>query len=181
MKKAQEELGRLLADDQPLNKAFKDCCDNSLTVEEFEEKWWKMLDEHGQTDNEHFHWLWENRECWVPVYYMHNFFPFPQTTARSEGFNSMMKKYVNPNKSLVEFAKQYTGIQAKVLVSVAKEQVETIYKEMDMYSFNPLELQVRGLYTQNIYSKFQMEMKEHIHALAASSSEMGYYAHMCYE
>jgi hypothetical protein len=50
-------------------------------------------------------------------------------------------------------------IEAKVLVSVAKEQVETIYKEIDTYSFNPLELQVRSLYTQNIYCKFQMEMK----------------------
>ncbi|KAE8798260.1 Protein FAR-RED IMPAIRED RESPONSE 1 [Hordeum vulgare] len=85
--------------------------------------------------------------------------PFPQTTARSDGFNSVLKKYVNPNNLLVEFAKRYTAIQAKVLVSVAKEQVETICKEMDTYSFNPLELQVRGLYTHNIYSKFQMEMK----------------------
>ncbi|KAE8799009.1 Jasmonic acid-amido synthetase JAR2 [Hordeum vulgare] len=193
----------------------------SRGLEEFEEKWWNMLDEHGQSDNEHFHWLWENRECWVPVYYMHNFFLFLQITTRSEGFNSMLKKYVNPNNLLVEFAKQYTMIQAKVPVSVAKEHVQTIYKEMDTYSFNPLELQVQGLYTQNIYSKFQMEMKVktgyrcnslqdgtfrcssvrgiipkygigttmwkqtwmkgHIHALDASSSEMGYYAHMCYE
>lgn len=31
MKKAQEKLGKLMADDKPLNKAFKDCVDNSLT------------------------------------------------------------------------------------------------------------------------------------------------------
>ena len=73
-------------------------------VEEFEHKWWVMMEAYGQTDNEHFHWLWENRKCWVPVYYMHNFFPFLQTAARSEGFNSVLKKYVNPNNSLVEFA-----------------------------------------------------------------------------
>ena len=30
MKKAHEKLGRLMADDEPLNKAFKDCVDNSL-------------------------------------------------------------------------------------------------------------------------------------------------------
>ena len=128
-------------------------------VEELEEKWWKMLDDHGQTDNEHFHWLWENRECWVPVYYMHDFFPFLQTTARSEGFNAVLKKYVNPNNSLVEFAKQYTAILEKVMVSVSKEHLETMYKEVETYSFNPLELQVQGLYTHNIFTKFQMEMK----------------------
>ena len=30
---------------------------------------------------------------------------------------------------------------------------------METYSFNPLELQVWGLYTDNLFSKFQMEMK----------------------
>ena len=31
MKKEQEKLGKLMADNKPLNKAFKDCVDNSLT------------------------------------------------------------------------------------------------------------------------------------------------------
>ena len=70
------------------------------------------------------------------------FFPFLQTTARSEGFNVVLKKYVNPNNSLIEFATQYTAIQEKVMVAVAKEQVDTIYKEADMYSLNPIELQM---------------------------------------
>lgn len=117
------------------------------------------MDEYGQIDNEHFQWLWENRKCWAPVYYMKHFFPFLQTTARSEGFNAVLKKYVNPNNSLIEFATQYTAIQEKVMVAVAKEQVDTIYKEADMYSLNPIELQMRGIYTQNLFSKFQVEMK----------------------
>ena len=123
-------------------------------VEEFEHKWWVMMEAYGQTDNEHFQWLWENRKCWVPVYYMHDFFPFLQTTARSEGFNSVLKKYVNPNNSLVEFAQQYTAIQDKVMASVSKEQLETVYKETEMYSMNPLEMQVWGLYTYNLFCKF---------------------------
>ena len=92
------------------------------------------MDEYGQIDNEHFHWLCENRKCWPPVYYMKHFFPFLQTTARSEGFNAVLKKYVNPNNSLIEYATQYTTIQEKVMVVVAKEQVDTIYNEADMYS-----------------------------------------------
>ena len=103
------------------------------------------MDEYGQIDKEHFQWLWENRKCWAPVYYMKHFFPFLQTTARSEGFNVVLKKYVNPNNSLIEFATQYTAIQEKVMVAVVKEQVDTIYKEADMYSLNPIELQMRGM------------------------------------
>ena len=71
----------------------------------------------------------------------------------------MLKKYVNPNNSLVEFAQQYTAIQDKVMASVSKEQLETVYKETEMYSMNPLEMQVRGLYTHNLFCKFQVEMK----------------------
>uniref|UniRef100_M8B1T9 Protein FAR1-RELATED SEQUENCE n=1 Tax=Aegilops tauschii TaxID=37682 RepID=M8B1T9_AEGTA len=82
-----------------------------------------------------------------------------ETTARSEGFNDVLEKYVNPNNSLIEFATQYTAIQEKVMVAVAKEQVDTIYKEANMYSLNPIELQMRGIYTQNLFSKFQVEMK----------------------
>ena len=66
----------------------------------------------------------------------------------------MLKKYVNPNNSLIEFAQQYTTIQDKVMASVSKEQLETVYKETEMYSMNPLEMQVRGLYTHNLFCKF---------------------------
>ena len=85
---------------------------------------------------------------------MHDFFLFLQTTARSEGFNSVVKKYVNPNNSLVEFAQQYTAIQDKVMASVSKEQLETVYKETEMCLMNPLEMQVWGLYTHNLFCKF---------------------------
>ncbi|XP_073351794.1 uncharacterized protein [Aegilops tauschii subsp. strangulata] len=82
MKKAQAKLGKLMADDEPLNKAFKDCVDNSMTVDGSD----------------------------------------------------------------------------KVMASVS-EQLETMYKETEMYSMNPLEMQVRGLYTHNLFCKFQVEMK----------------------
>ena len=82
---------------------------------------------------------------------MHDLFPFLQTTARSEGFKSVLKKYVNPNNSLVEFAQQYTVIHDKVMASMSKEQLETVYKETEINSMNPLEMQVRGLYTHNLF------------------------------
>ena len=52
----------------------------------------------------------------------------------------MLKKYVNPNNSLIEFAQQYTMIQDKMMASVSKEQLETVYKETEMYPMNPLEM-----------------------------------------
>jgi hypothetical protein len=38
---------------------------------------------------------------------MHNFFSFLQSTQRSKGFNALLKKYVNPNLSVLQFVMQY--------------------------------------------------------------------------
>jgi hypothetical protein len=45
---------------------------------------------------------------------MRRFFPFLQTTARSEGFNAVLKQYINSRKSLLSFFKQYMKLQEKI-------------------------------------------------------------------
>jgi hypothetical protein len=45
------------------------------------------------------------------VYFKNRFFPFLQTTARSEGFNAVLKWYVNLHDSLLCFFKQYMKLQ----------------------------------------------------------------------
>jgi hypothetical protein len=49
--------------------------------------------------------IWDQMKVWVQAYFMHNFYPFLQTTARSEGFNAILKRYVKPSNSLFEFDK----------------------------------------------------------------------------
>jgi hypothetical protein len=44
-----------------------------------------------------------------------NFYPFLQTTSRSEGFSAVLKRYVKPSNSLFEFVKQYMLIQDKIM------------------------------------------------------------------
>ncbi|XP_020171337.1 protein FAR1-RELATED SEQUENCE 5-like [Aegilops tauschii subsp. strangulata] len=40
-----------------------------------------------------------------------------QTTQRSEGFNAVLKRYMSHGNSLLQFAKQYTTLQQKILGS----------------------------------------------------------------
>ena len=105
IKKAEETLGPFFADRPELHKAFELCVDHSLTMEEFERSWMAMTETHQVQDNETLVSLWEKRMYWVPAYFMQCFFPFLQTTQRSEGFNAVLKRYVSPSNSLLQFAK----------------------------------------------------------------------------
>ncbi|XP_051197455.1 uncharacterized protein [Lolium perenne] len=50
-------------------------------------------------------------------YFRHRFFPFLQTTSRSEGLNAVLKKYVHPHDSLARFFKQYMKLQERIDVT----------------------------------------------------------------
>ena len=93
MQKVQEKLGPFIAKHEQLRLEFNDVIDHSLTVEEFERRWAEMVLKHDVANNAHFLDL---KEYFVPAYFKDMFFPFLQTTARSEGFNAVLKRCVNP-------------------------------------------------------------------------------------
>jgi hypothetical protein len=69
---------------------------------------------HDIVDNDNFFSIWELRECFVPAYFQDRFIPFLQTTARIEGFNAVLKRYVNPHDSLLRFFQQYMKLQEDI-------------------------------------------------------------------
>lgn len=72
---------------------------------------------HDVVDNQHFLDIYDLRDKFVPVYFQHRFFLFLQTTARSEGFNVVLKKYVHPHDNLFRFFKQYMKLQEQIEVA----------------------------------------------------------------
>nr|XP_040256586.2 protein FAR1-RELATED SEQUENCE 5-like [Aegilops tauschii subsp. strangulata] len=107
IKKAEETLGPFFADRPDLHKAFELCVDRSLTVEEFERSWMAMIETYQVQDHETLARLWEKRMYWVPAYFMQCFFPFLQTTQRSEGFNAVLKRF----QEEIKRASMYTAFQ----------------------------------------------------------------------
>jgi hypothetical protein len=73
-----------------------------------------MILKHYVADNEHFKDVYDLRKCFVPSYFMKRLFPFLQSTARSEGFNAVLKQYINPHDSFLRFFKQYMKLQEKI-------------------------------------------------------------------
>ncbi|KAF2926063.1 protein FAR1-RELATED SEQUENCE 5-like [Oryza sativa Japonica Group] len=158
MQNAQKKIGHILDHDKALCDAFNDCLDNSWTEQEFDAKWDAMLTTYHLQDNEHFRHLWEMRQCWVPVYFMHCFFPFLQTTARSEGFNAVLKRYVNPQNSIYNFFLQYKKIQEKITVATDQNEFEAEETIPSMWGNYPMETKALEVYTRPIFNRFQKEL-----------------------
>ncbi|RLM74713.1 hypothetical protein C2845_PM15G00960 [Panicum miliaceum] len=93
-----------------LPEEFEDVVDNSLTKEEFEYLWKKMILDFKLENNKYFSKTWEMRERFIPVYFKDNFFPFLQSTARREGTNSRYKDNVGPTYSITSFLREHQRI-----------------------------------------------------------------------
>ncbi|CAL4942477.1 unnamed protein product [Urochloa decumbens] len=82
MDKFSGTIGPILDEDAELEEDFKESINHTVTPGEFEEKWAAMINKHWLHDNEHFQRLYAIRSSFVPAYYMHNFYPFLQSTQR---------------------------------------------------------------------------------------------------
>ena len=96
----------------------------------------------------------------MPAYYMHCFFPFLQSTQRSERFNAILKKYVNPNMSILHFVEQYQKIQDKYLVAQDGQDFSTEEKERRRWSWYRIEKHAATVCTNNLFYKFSKEFEK---------------------
>jgi hypothetical protein len=122
MQNVQCVLGNFMSKYEDLLLDFNEIIDYSMLIEEFETRWAGMIMKHNVADNTHLSDLYHIRGTFVPAYFIDQFFPFLQTTARSEGFNAVLKRYNNPHKSLHHFFQEYLKLQKKI--DVAEDSVE---------------------------------------------------------
>ncbi|XP_020187409.1 protein FAR1-RELATED SEQUENCE 5-like [Aegilops tauschii subsp. strangulata] len=159
MKKAQEKLGPVLARNPYLVKDFNECIDFSFTPAEFEWKWVALLLKYEGLMHGHFEKLYEYRATCVPCYFKFMFFPLLQSTQRNKGFNAVLKRYVNPHKSILNFVKQYEKIQVHILMRESRNDYRTEHLEAQRWSCFPVERHAYKAYTRDIYVKFRTEFQ----------------------
>ncbi|CAL4981047.1 unnamed protein product [Urochloa decumbens] len=159
MDKFSSTIGPILEEDEELNEDFKECVNHTVTPAEFEEKWAAMLTKHHLEGNVHFQRLYAIKSSFVLAYYMHCFFPFLQSTQRSEGFNAVLKKYVNPNMSILHFVSQYQKIQEKCLVTEEGHEFKIDDRERRRWSKYPIERHAASVYTKNLFYRFSKEFE----------------------
>ncbi|XP_051205894.1 protein FAR1-RELATED SEQUENCE 5-like [Lolium perenne] len=158
MQNAQAVLRNFLSKHEELRQELNAIIDYSMSVDEFETRWADMLRKHNVADNTHLADLYHLRATFVPAYFKDRFFPFLQTTARSEGFNAVLKTYSYPHYSLHHFFEQYLKLQEKI--NVAEDSVEFLDedKTFRVWGDYPIEEQALKVYTRPIYLRLRAEL-----------------------
>ncbi|XP_051190609.1 protein FAR1-RELATED SEQUENCE 5-like [Lolium perenne] len=160
MQNAQAVLGNFLSKHEELRTELNEIIDYSMSVEEFETRWAQMITKHNVVDNPHIYDLYHIRATFVPAYFKERFFPFLQTTARSEGFNAVLKTYMDPHNNLHHFFLQYMKLQEKI--DVAEDAVEFKDEDKTLRAWGdfPVEEQALQVYTRPIYLRFRAELRK---------------------
>jgi hypothetical protein len=152
---------KVFAKNNGLPEMFEDTVNFSVTEEEFETLWQKMIAEFKLENNKYLSKMWDNRERFIPVYYKNDFFPFIQSTRRSEGTNARFKNNVGPTYSLVSFLREYQRI---VDVIRKKENIDDTQSKQKMpkqlHHGYTIEQQAAEIYNRNIFIKFMNELKQ---------------------
>jgi len=123
--------------------------------------WQGMIAEYKLEKNKYFNKMWETRKRFIPVYFKNDFFPFIQSTGRSEGTNARFKDNVGPTYSIVSFLREYQRIVDTIK---NKEEIEDNFNKQKMpkeiqYGYT-IEQQAVELYNRNIYIKFSNQLRQ---------------------
>ena len=132
---------------------------NSLDQDEFERAWKAAISVHKAEGNKHLNTLWELRNFWVPAYFEDCFYPFSSTTTRSESTNSMWKNYFDHSDTIKRFVDAYHMIQQNCLAMLDKKRHRTEEKAPPLETGFPIERQASQVYTNEIFRKFQLELR----------------------
>ena len=159
-KQATEKFAWLIGNEEDFAKEFDYCVNHTETIDEFEMLWQKLEDKYSLQEHEFFQSISSTRTLWAPAYFRTYFFPFTGTIGRSESMNSLFKKVVHPQDSVLHFVTQYEYIMD---TRAERENVEGCRGEISdplLWAIYNIEKQAANLYTRNVFSKFQELLRD---------------------
>ncbi|XP_030963155.1 protein FAR-RED ELONGATED HYPOCOTYL 3 [Quercus robur] len=156
--KVSENLGHTMKRHESFMAKFEKCIHRSWTNEEFEKRWWKILERFELKEDEWMQSLYDDRKLWVPTYMKDVCLAGMSTVQRSESVNSFFDKFVHKKTTVQEFVKQYELILQDRYEEEAKADSDTWNKQPTLKSPSPLEKSVSVVYTHAVFKKFQAEL-----------------------
>ncbi|KAJ6815956.1 protein FAR-RED IMPAIRED RESPONSE 1-like [Iris pallida] len=143
-----------------MKKTLKSIVHDSITCDEFEERWKLMIEEYNLHENEWLNGLYDERSLWVPVYVKDNFWAGMSTTKRSDSMHGFFDGYVNSQTTLKQFLEQYVS----ALKSKVKEEIDAdcnSFKSLQQcISKYDIEKQFQEVYTKGKFKEFQEELSQ---------------------
>lgn len=158
MKRAPEKLGGL-AEYRAVHKAMQKVVYDSLSVEEFEIEWGKMIDIYGLRGNDWMSSLNECRHFWAPAYLKDAFWAGLSPIQRNDSLTAFFDGYVDGKTSLKQFVGKYEMALQSKYEKEAQADFETFHKRRPSVSKFFMEEQLSTVYTMDMFKKFQDEIE----------------------
>uniref|UniRef100_A0A2N9IBT1 Protein FAR1-RELATED SEQUENCE n=1 Tax=Fagus sylvatica TaxID=28930 RepID=A0A2N9IBT1_FAGSY len=130
---------------------------DSMTVEEFEEKWNHTITLHHLEENEWLAKLYEERERWVPAFLNSNFFAGMSSTQRSESMNAFFDGYLHSSTTLKVFVEQFEKAMRNKVEKEILSDFECFKGKLECSSSSPMEKQFQEAYTHEIFKRIEDE------------------------
>lgn len=157
MESIPKQLGLSLGRESFLEK-FSKCIYLSWTEDQFEQNWWKLLDEFQLQGNEWMQSLYKDRFHWAPLFIRGVSFAGLSMAARSDSSSSFFDHYISEESSLKEFLEQYKALLEDMCEEEAKAEFDAWHETPEFRSPSPFEKQMFLVYTHEIFGKFQNEV-----------------------
>ncbi|TYI20127.1 hypothetical protein ES332_A07G214400v1 [Gossypium tomentosum] len=158
LSKFPEHLSCIMNQKENFIKKFNKCIYMSWTHEQFEKRWYRMVDKFELMEHEWVLSLYNDREKWVPIYMRHIFLAGISTTNRSESVASFFDKFMHKAATFGEFIEQLKSFSLELYEMEAKADFETQSKQPELRSVSVFEKQMSMIYTDTVFKKFQAEI-----------------------
>ncbi|KAL6602904.1 hypothetical protein ACP70R_043265 [Stipagrostis hirtigluma subsp. patula] len=136
---------------------------DSLSKEDFDNGWMKMINEFGLQDNEWLAGLYDNRHLWVPAYVKDTFWAGMSSTQRSESVNAFFDGYVNARTTLKQFVEQYDNALRDKVEKENKSDCKSFQEEIPCITHYEFERQFQKACTNEKFREFQDELRGKIY------------------
>ncbi|KDP20361.1 hypothetical protein JCGZ_06470 [Jatropha curcas] len=158
MSKVPEKLSYVMRQHEIFMTKFNKCVFTSWTNEQFDKRWWKMVERFNLRSDLWFQSLYEDRQRWIPMFLKDKFLAGMSTAQRSESIISLFDKHMQRKTTMKEFLEQHKAILQEKFDEEAKADFETWHKQPGLKSPSPFGKQMATLYTHAIFKKFQVEV-----------------------
>lgn len=158
LRKIPKNLGHTINRFETFVAKFEKCIHQSWTDDDFEKRWWKMVDKFELRVDEWIQSLYEDRKKWAPTYMTDTSLAGLSTVERCDSIPSFFDKYMERETTFKEFIDQYKIFLHDRYVEEAKADFETRNKQPTIRTLSPYEKQMSMVYTHAIFEKFQIEV-----------------------
>ncbi|KAK4744527.1 hypothetical protein SAY87_010839 [Trapa incisa] len=158
LRKVPENLGYVIDKHEDFWKVFDECVNHSLTAEQFENEWEKLVVKFELGENDWVCSLYENRRKWVAAYMQDIFLAGLSTPLRSKSISTFFDKYIWKETTMKEFMEKFK----LYLHESYKMEVDACAKSCGLQptlkSFSSFEKQMSTVYTSTVFKQFQDEV-----------------------